>query len=392
MAFESLLSNKTRTVLSMLGIIIGVSTVIAVFGVGKGVEATVNKQFQGLSANSLLIMSSQQRGAAASSKFTASDGPIIKDKAEHISNVTVLVRSNATVSIGKETGNFSVMGIDQNYFDVSKYKIASGRFFDDAEVTSRAKVVVLGDASIATLFPEGGNPVGQSVTIKGKSYEVIGVLAKIGSSIGPVSPDESIFTPYTTAESSIVGDRAQIMMNATVDDVANVAAATESVTAVLREEHKLKAGVPDDFSVRDAGSMVATAQESAKLMTTFLMVIAAITLLVSGIGIMNVMFVTVAERTKEIGIAKAIGGKQSDILSQFLLESVVLSMIGGLLGIILGTGALYLINRSGLITIAYTLQGPLIGFSFSVFVGVFFGFVPAFKASRLDPVDALRSE
>jgi len=391
MAFESLLSNKTRTVLSMLGIIIGVSTVIAVFGVGKGVEATVNAQFQGLSANSLLIMSSQQRGAAVSSKLKASDGPIIKDKAEHISSVTVLIRSNATVSIGKETGNFSVMGVDYNYFDISKYKLASGRFFDTTEVTNRAKVVVLGDASIATLFPNGGNPVGQSVTIKGKAYEIIGVLAKVGGS-GPMNPDESLFAPYTTAESSIVGDRAQILMNATVDDIANVAAATESVTAVLRETHKIKSGTPDDFSVRDAGSMVATAQDSAKLMTTFLMVIAGITLLVSGIGIMNVMFVTVAERTKEIGIAKAIGGKRSDILSQFLLESVVLSMIGGILGIILGTGALYLINRSGLITIAYTMNGLVIGFSFSVFVGVFFGFVPAFKASRLDPVDALRSE
>jgi len=392
MAFESLLSNKTRTVLSMLGIIIGVSTVIAVFGVGKGVEATVNKQFQGLSANSLLITSNQERGATASSKFKASDGQVIKDKAEHIKDVTVLARGSATVSFGKESGNFSAMGVGANYFQVSNYKIASGRFFDDAEVLNRAKTIVLGSTAVETLFPDGGNPLGQSIVIKGKNYEIIGVLSKIGSSFGPVSPDESLFIPYTTAEANILGEKAQVMINATVDDINNVALAIESVTAVLREAHDLKSGQADDFRIRDAGSMVATAQESAKLMTTFLMVIAAITLLVSGIGIMNVMFVTVAERTKEIGIAKAIGGKQSDILSQFLLESVVLSMIGGLLGILLGSGALLLINRSGLITIAYTLQGPIIGFSFSVFVGVFFGFVPAFKASRLDPVDALRSE
>ena len=182
------------------------------------------------------------------------------------------------------------------------------------------------------------------------------------------------------------------MITTTVGNVDNTSLATSSITTILRNEHKLKVDQEDDFRIMDAGSMVAAAQDSAKTMTALLTAIAAITLLVSGIGIMNVMFVTVAERTKEIGIAKAIGGKRSDILNQFLFESIILSMVGGLIGMIIGQGAIPIITYFNLIAMSSSVTGPVIGFSFSVLVGVFFGFYPAFKASRLDPVDALRSE
>jgi len=201
-----------------------------------------------------------------------------------------------------------------------------------------------------------------------------------------------VILPNTAAEKNILGGRGMVMINIQADSVDNIEAATQEITAILRAEHKLKIDQEDDFRIMDAGSMVATAQETAKMMSYLLTAIAAITLLVSGIGIMNVMFVTVAERTKEIGIAKAIGGKRADILWQFLLESVILSMLGGLIGIGLGLGLIPLVAKINIITLAYSWNGPIIGFSFSVLVGIFFGFYPAFKASRLDPVDALRSE
>jgi len=255
---------------------------------------------------------------------------------------------------------------------------------------------VIGSDVVAALFPDGGNPVGSTITVGGKRLEVIGTIEEVGSNIGRMSPDEAIIVPDTTAQKSLLGDRGQVMINAQSDTVDNITIATEEITAILRAEHKLKVGAEDDFRIMDAGSMIGAAQSAATLMTVLLTAIAAITLLVSGIGIMNVMFVTVAERTKEIGIAKAIGGKRADILGQFLLESVAMSMIGGLIGIILGHGIIYLVNQveslSSIITLAPSVLGVSIGFGFSVLVGVTFGFYPALKASRLDPVDALRSE
>jgi len=392
MAFESLLGNKTRTLLSMLGIIIGVSTVIAVVGIGKGAEQSVNEQFQGLSANSLMIMSNRSRESTGSSNLKASDAAVIKEKAVHISEATAAVRGSATVASGKTSASASILGIDASYFKVANYVLGKGEPLSEDNIVNKDKVVILGNNAVETLYEEGEEPVGQTITIKGKSYEVVGVLAEVGQSFGPMSPDDSIFIPYTTAGASILGNDSMVMISLTVDDVANVELATEEVTEILREEHKLKSGQEDDFRLMDAGSMVGAAQESAELMTTLLTAVAAIVLLVSGIGIMNVMFVTVAERTKEIGISKAIGAKQFDILSQFLLESVALSTIGGLFGIGAGQIALYIINKTELILVTNTTTGPLIGFCFSVAVGIFFGFYPAFKASRLDPVDALRSE
>jgi putative ABC transport system permease protein len=253
-------------------------------------------------------------------------------------------------------------------------------------------VAIIGSTVVDDLFSDGTNPLGTEITVGGKKLEVIGVLKKLGSRIGMVSIDEAIVIPSTTAEKSILGNKGQVMINAQVDNVDNTALATSSVTSVLRSEHKLKSTQEDDFRIMDAGSMVSAAQESAKTMTYLLTAIAAITLLVSGIGIMNVMFVTVAERTKEIGIAKAIGGKQSDVLGQFLMESLILSMFGGLIGIVIGQSAIPIISYFNLMTVAASATGPIIGFSFSVVVGIFFGFYPAYKASRLDPVDALRSE
>jgi len=245
---------------------------------------------------------------------------------------------------------------------------------------------------IDTFYDEDEEIIGTSLTISGKKFQVIGVMAEVGTSIVPMRVDDLVIIRSLTAEKSILGTNGTVMINVQATSVDTVEAATEEITEILREEHGLRDNQENDFRIMDTGSMVSAAQESAELMTVLLIIIAAITLLVSGIGIMNVMFVTVSERTKEIGIAKAIGAKQGDILMQFLLESVILSMIAGLIGIMLGITAINIINYLNLITTANTLTGPITGFSFSVIVGVFFGFYPALKGSQLDPVDTLRSE
>lgn len=395
MAFESLFSNKTRSFLSMLGIIIGVSTVIAVFAIGQGAKDEVSSQFQNLSANSILIMSNMGRGATASSKFSATDANVIKEKVAHVGAITGVLMGNLSVSYESVDKTYSVTGVDVNYFSVSNLKLAAGREIEEDDISVKSMVAVLGATALTDLYGDTAlaeSAIGTTITVNNKKFEVVGVLQENGSRMGPMSVDESVIVPLSVAEKSLFGSKGQVLLNVQADSVDNVSTISTEITSVLRAEHKLKSTAADDFRIMNAGSMVAAAQESANTMQILLTVIAAITLLVSGIGIMNVMLVTVAERTKEIGIAKAIGGKQSDILSQFILESIILSTLGGVIGIAFGQIAIPMISYFNIMTLSPSLTGPLIGFFFSFFVGVFFGFYPAYKASRLDPVDALRSE
>jgi len=376
----------------MLGIIIGVATVIAVFAVGQGAQQAVNAQFQNLSANSILITPNRGRGFTSSSKLVTSDAKIILGKVAHVTAAAGAIEGGTSVSYGSTDKSYDTLGLDPDYFAISNLKIASGRAITDADVSNKAMVAVLGATVVADLFPAGTNPLGEMVTVNGKKLAVVGVLNKLGSRLGMISVDESVIVPNSTAEKTILGTRGQVIINVLVDDVSNTATVTTDLTSVLRTQHKLATSQADDFRIMDAGSMVAAAESSAQTMKILLTTIAAITLLVSGIGIMNVMFVTVAERTKEIGISKAIGGKRADILSQFLFESIILSMVGGVIGMIIGQAAIPIVSYFNWMTMASSVTGPILGFSFSVLVGVFFGFYPAFKASRLDPVDALRSE
>jgi putative ABC transport system permease protein len=393
MSFESLLAKKTRSFLSMLGIIIGVSTVIAVFAIGQGAKDAVNEQFAGLSANSIMIMGNMGRGATASSKLATTDATAIAEKAKYVSKAVGSIQGSTNISYDGESSSVTVIGASDGYFEVSSLEFTDGQAFSAEDISNEAKVAVLGFGLLEDLYIENSaEAIGQTITINKKKFKIVGILKEKGSSMGPTRVDDSIIMPDTTAKKNVLGTGGQVTLNIQVDNVDNVDLATEEVTAVLREEHKLAITAEDDFRIMDAGSMVESAQESAALMSFLLIAIAAITLLVSGIGIMNVMFVTVAERTKEIGIAKAIGGKQGDILMQFLLESIILSTIGGLVGIAIGQSAIPILSNLNVVLMSASITGPIIGFSFSVTVGIFFGFYPAYKASKLDPVDALRSE
>lgn len=394
MALESLFSKKTRSFLSMLGIIIGVSTVIAVFAIGKGAESAVDEQFAGLSAKSIIVMGSMGRpGSTSSSKLDIDDVEVIREESEYIGAATGVIQGDATISYNSNESSYTVVGTDLEFFEISNLKLVEGRIFTEEEINSKDKIVILGSDIVDNFYENKSDIIGSTITVNNKKLEVVGYLKETGGSMGRMSKDEAIYIPYQTAESSILGSQGgRLMITLEAVDVDSVTLANEEVSSILRETHNLRDSQDDDFMIMDAGSMVGAAQESADLMTAVLTLVAIIVLIVSGIGIMNVMFVTVAERTKEIGIAKAIGAKQGDILSQFLFESIILSTIGGLIGIILGQVAIPLISKYGGLAVTSTSTGPILGFSFSALVGIVFGFYPAWKASRLDPVDSLRSE
>lgn len=392
MAFESLLANKTRSFLSMLGIIIGVSTVIAVFAIGQAARNAVDEQFAGLSAKSIVVIGTGggRPGSTASTKLSLDDLDVVRDKSTYIETATGMLQGKSTASYNSIDESSNIVGTEATFFGISNLKLSSGRFFMEEENSDR--VAVIGSDIYDTFYEEGEDAIGTVMNIGGKKVKVVGVLEESGGTLGRLSEDEAIYIPYNAVKSSILGSKGLTMLSFEANSVDNIKVATEELTKILRESHNLKDSAEDDFHIMDAGSMVGAAQDSASLMSTILTLVAAITLLVSGIGIMNVMFVTVAERTKEIGIAKAIGGKQADILSQFLMESVILSTIGGLIGVAFGQAAIPIITKLNILAMASSITGPLLGFSFSALVGITFGFYPALKASRLDPVDALRSE
>jgi len=387
-AFTSLLSNKGRTLLSMLGIIIGVATVIAVVGIGAGAQRKIEEQFKNLSVTSLIVMANR---GTSSSKLDVGDVAYVEKNAEFIKNGTGTVSGSATISYQKENGSYTVMGIDEKTFEVSNLDIAYGRLITAKEITDRGKVAIIGTGIVDELWGDTAadeTAIGETISVNGKRLEVIGILKENGST-GMVAYDDTVYIPYSTAEKVVLGARARKTLYFNAIDLDSLLIAQEEVTSLLRTAHRLKASAEDDFRVRDAGSMVASASATADTMSFLLTSAATIVLIVSGIGIMNVMFVTVAERTKEIGVLKAIGAKNKDILTQFLLESIILTLIGGMIGIVLGQGTIPLLADYGAL---YSWNGVILGFCFSVFVGIFFGFYPALKASRLDPVDALRSE
>jgi putative ABC transport system permease protein len=411
-ALDGLLANKMRSALTMLGVIIGVGAVIALMSIGQGAQASITEQINSIGSN-LIFVSAGARGmgpvasAGGSASLTYEDAQAIADSRNVPDAVAVAPEfgQNTQVIFGDENINVSVTGVTPEYqLAYNGLEMASGRFIEDKDVDGRSNVAVLGYQSAIDLF---GNfdPVGQKIKVTlpngeggGKvSLTVVGVLAEQPSS-GMSDPNEEVFIPISTAQTKIFNGRdarGELIVgsvNVVAASEGQTDAVVDEITALLRERHDIAADEDDDFFVMNQADMLEAASQITGILTAFLGAIAGISLLVGGIGIMNIMLVSVTERTREIGLRKAVGARKGDILIQFLLEAVVLSVLGGSLGVLLGMGLGKLVDLTGLMNSVVTPDSVLLAVGFSAAVGLFFGIYPANQAARLNPIEALRYE
>ncbi|MDD5769993.1 MAG: ABC transporter permease [Candidatus Gracilibacteria bacterium] len=387
-AIKSLYNNKLRSLLSSLGVIIGVATIVLVIAIGLGAQKSIEDQYANLAVTSIMVNPVSTEGKI--SKLSENDIIIIKEKAKYIDKATAVLQSKMIVSDSSNSLSLGILGIGKDFLDISSLKIETGRYFENAELEEKIKYGVIGNGACLDFFGTTKDVIGKTISIGKKKIEIIGIFKKSGTSLGPITYDDTIFLPYETTK-QIIGDSSTPRLVMLAKDIDSINLAIGELSEILRESHKLKPSDMEDFRAVDQGSKVVAAKESSSTMTMLLTGVAIIVLVVSGIGIMNVMFAGVAERTKEIGILRSIGIKTSDILNIFLFESIILSLSGGIIGVGLGEILIPTIIYFDLINVLHSLSGDLLAFFFAIFVGVFFGYYPAYKASKLDPVDALRS-
>ena len=396
-AFDSLRANKLRALLTMLGVIIGVAAVIALLSLGNGVSATISDEISSIGTN-LISITTNADNSDGYPALSLADVDALSDplRAPDVGEVSASVQTTQALSAGGNNVRSGVTGVTSNYLSVNNLAdFQAGDGLTAADIETRARVVVLGAGLAGDLFPDS-YPVGQAIKIGGTSYEVVGVLEASGG--GFSNSDDNAYIPISTAQSRLTndrtrqGERAVSSITATSATAEQNAAALEQITAVLREEHGIVYADDDDFSLISQSDLLATFDQITGLLTAFLGAIAGISLLVGGIGIMNIMLVSVTERTREIGIRKAVGALQRDILIQFLLESMVLSLAGGFIGIALGWAISWVAGSALDLTTSLAADTVLMAVSFAVGIGIIFGLYPAWRAARLRPIEALRYE
>ena len=396
-ALSALKRNKFRAFLTMLGIIIGVASVIVMLAIGQGSKKSIQDQMSGMGTNLIFAMpGAEQKGGVRMGNSDAksmklSDVDAIEKDCPAISDVSPEVRSSGQAVVGNQNWPTTIYGVNNKYFNIRKYTIGSGRGFTENEVQTYAKVCLVGKTVIENLFGKT-DPIGQTVRFKNIPLLIIGILGEKGENGMGQDQDDLIMAPYTTVQKRILAiTHIQSIAASAASEAQNDAAITQ-MTQSLRNSHKLKASDVDDFRVRSQSEMVQTFSSISNIMTILLGAISGISLLVGGIGIMNIMYVSVTERTREIGLRLSVGGRGNDILMQFLIESILLSVFGGVIGITLGIGATQILASIMNWPVVITTLSVVMAFVVCSAIGIFFGWYPAKKAAGLNPIDALRYE
>jgi putative ABC transport system permease protein len=394
---QAISRNPMRSALTVLGIVIGVGAVIATLAIGQGARASVQAQIRALGANTLTVLpgtvtaGGARGGMGSITTMTVDDALAIKREVSAIEAVAPTVRTLAQVVYGNQNWNTQVQGTTADFITIRQWQLESGVFITDSDVRGAAKVVVLGANVAAELFG-GTDPVGQTVRLKDIPFRVVGVLAFKGGQGWGGNQDDIVVVPLTTAQRKLMGITHVNSILCSAVSERRVNEAVDQITDLMRVRHRIRPGDNDDFFIFTQLEMASTAESTSRVMTTLLASIAAVSLLVGGIGIMNIMLVSVTERTREIGIRRAIGARRTDILMQFLIEAAVLSLAGGTIGVGLGVGSAALISQLARWPTVVQPGAVILAFGFASMVGLFFGFYPARRASRLDPIEALRYE
>ncbi len=396
-AFRALQRNKMRSFLTMLGIIIGVGAVIIMLAIGQGAQYSVEQQISALGTNVLVILPGSQNtggirvGAGTSTTLTEDDAKAIAAECPAVGLVSPGTRAGGQVIAGNLNWATGIEGTGPDYLEIRKWSVEYGEYFTDQDVKGATKVCVLGKTVADNLFPDA-SPVGMNVRIRNVPFKVIGVLTKKGQNAMGQDQDDIILAPYTTVTRRLTWYPylRQILVSAT--SPANIPVAQQQITDLLRMRHKIAAYDADDFTIRNQADLATAATATTQILTILLASIASVSLLVGGIGIMNIMLVSVTERTREIGIRMSVGARGKDILTQFLIEALVLSLLGGIAGILIGVGGSIAISGFAKWPTIITVFSIILSFGFSIAIGVFFGFYPARKAMLLNPIDALRYE
>jgi putative ABC transport system permease protein len=397
-AWHAMGANRLRTFLTMLGMMIGVGAVVLMMAIGEGAQQSIKQSISSMGSNLFVVLSGAPSagGARAStggaSTLNISDADAVGEL-NGVSAVAPVTMGNAQVIYAGNNWNTNVMGTKPSYFTVRDWSIASGAIFSDSDIRSSTRVALIGKTVVDNLFGEDIDPIGKTIRIKQSPFVIIGVLASKGQSLNGQDQDDTILVPLTTAQRKLFGNQIpgsvrQILVKAESDSVMD--SVETDMNDLLRQRHKLREGTESDFSVRNLTAIANTAADTTKTMSMLLGAIASISLLVGGIGIMNIMLVSVTERTREIGIRMAIGARQQDILMQFLLEAFMISIVGCLIGIAIGVGGAQMVHYFANTDVSISSQSIILAFAVAASVGIFFGYYPALKAAKLNPIEALR--